>query len=113
MADESSFFSAREFLEKMVAEPNGRPRGDQRLSTVIRRHVEDVLFQSRGHQRDAAEILGVSPWQIRKWLTQWMEEDGIGGGAICPHCRYPRIVRVDGPNGYFKCLRCKSGFENV
>lgn len=105
-------FSLRQVLEGCGFDGEPPPRSEERLlERVIRQHVEAILFETHGNQQLAATILGISRHQLRWKLNRWAKEDGTDG-ARCLHCGWHRIVKIEGPDGYYKCLRCRSGFSN-
>lgn len=87
------------------------PQPSQRLEWVIRRHVEVVLAEWHGNQTAAAAALGISRTQLYTWLKRWAKDDGTDT-VCCPHCGATRIIRAGGPgpDWYYRCLKCRSGF---
>ena len=98
-------FSASQFLLDMRIPPR-----DLSLKRAIRRHVELVLAKTEGEVYAAAELLGVAPATVWRWIHRWALEDKTDG-AMCLHCKGRKVIKTEGPDSYYKCLSCNSGFE--
>lgn len=85
-------FSARQFLLGMYTQS-----GDMSLKAALRRHVELVLAKTEGQVQEAAEILGIAPCTVYKWLSRWAYEDG----AVCVDAPQPGACLREhvGPKG--------------
>jgi len=94
-----------------IPPPQSAPVPSRRLDHAIRRHIEAVLLEMHGNQTLAASELGISRSQLQERLNRWARKDGADG-AKCLHCGWHRLIKVDGPDGYYKCLRCRSGFAH-
>jgi len=108
-------FSVRQFLAAVgvngdLPPPTAKPSTDRRLETIIRRHIEAVLLELNGNIGLSAGVLDISRSQLQERLNRWALEDGLDG-ARCLHCGARRLIKIEGPDGYFKCLRCHSGFS--
>ena len=47
------------------------------LENMVKRHVMDALTTARGHQRQAAMLLGVTRWKLRRLIVHFALRDFV------------------------------------